>query len=149
MALVADLVAAFRGEVSGIDDRRRGPVAPAREHVSRMARSRSVAALAAGPFGQLPRQGLGAPIAVVARGELRVAIVAEHALMPDAAHHAIVIGSIEAWGHPPRPGLAVPRDRELIELSLGRLIEVDARVMPRAEDPVDRLLEAIDRPALG
>src|SRR3954454_6703429 len=44
---------------------------------------------------------------------------------------------------------AVPRDRQLIELTVGRLIDVNTRVMTGTEDVIDWLLEEIDRVAVG
>src|SRR5258708_10202023 len=111
MTLVADFIATLRGQVSGVDDGRRRLIGLAREHGPRMVRSRSMATLTPGPLGQRARQRLRTPIAILARRELRVTVVAEHALMSDASHDAVMIWAIVARCHAPRLGLAVPGDR--------------------------------------
>src|SRR4051812_15404052 len=106
MTLIADVVAPLRREADRIDDRH--------PRIARMRRSRAVTTLASGPLGQRLRKRLRAPEAVAALRHLGIAVVAEHALMPHAPRHAVVIRAVVSGRHPPRARLAVPGDRQLI-----------------------------------
>src|SRR5205085_1633053 len=96
---------------------------------------------AADALRELRGECLIAPVVEADGREGRVCVVAEEAFMPRAAQHALVIGAVVAGRHPPLLRLRVPRERQLIELAIRRLVEIGAGVVPRAEDPVDRLLE--------
>src|SRR5207244_6967188 len=103
--------------------------------------ARPVASLAADPLGQRARDALVAPVAVARVLRQRgIGVVAEEAFVPRAAEDAFVVAAVVARRHPPLLRLRVPRERKLIELAVRHLVEVGARVVARAEDPVDRLL---------
>src|SRR3954452_18603214 len=99
VTLKTDVVALPRRQSDRIDDRRL--------RIAHMRRARTVTTLASGPRGQLLRKRLRAPEAVAARGHVGIRVVAEHALVPHAAQHAVVIGTVVAGRHTPRANLAV------------------------------------------
>ncbi len=145
VALVADVHHPPRVELRRIHDRRLRLRHVARERDRRVARARPVAALAADALRQLARKRLRAPIRLIRLRHIGIGVVAEHALVPHAARHAVVIGTVIAGRHAPRANLRIPGDRQLIQLAAGRRVEIGARTMARAEDPVDHLLEHVDR----
>ena len=111
--------------------------------------ARPVTALAADALGQLCRERLRAPIRQGLTAGTRIGVVAEHALVPDAPGHAFVVGAVVAGGHPPFAGGRVPRERQLVKISGRNPIDVAACVIARADNPVDDLLEDVNRSAVG
>ncbi len=109
----------------------------------------SVAALAADPLGERSGEDLGRGVGVAPGRQVGVGGVAEDAFPSDAPEHPFMLGPVEAGGHAPAPGLAVPGERELVELAAGRAVEVGPGVVSRSQDPVHILFELVDRTALG
>jgi hypothetical protein len=97
-----------------------------RAHVRR---ARAVATLATDALRQVGGERLRAPIRLVVGGNLGIGVVAEEALVADAARHAFMVGAVVAGRHAPALRLRIPGEGQLIELAVGQAVDVRPGVM--------------------
>ena len=86
---------------------------------------------------------------IAAFRDVGIGVVAEHALATHPPQEAEVVGAVEARRHAPALILGVPGDGKLVELPPGGAEEIGARGVAGAQDPVDLLLDDVDRLAVG
>ena len=128
MAFVADVVPKVRREPRGVDDgaSQQGEIHRLLHPRPYVVGARAVAALAAGSFRKLLREGLGSPIEIASFRYFRIAVVAEHALPAHPAGQARMAVVLIARRHPPAVGLGIPGQGKLVELSAGGIVEIGA-----------------------
>src|SRR4051812_30378170 len=115
-----------------------------------MLRSVAVATLAVNAFRQGGRIDGARERLLMPSGNLRVGVVAEHALVGDGPAEALVAGAIVARIHGPVAAvLRVPAERQLDDRTFRRAIHIGAGVVARAHDVVDALLHYVDLRACG
>ena len=123
-------------------------VAPAVFATCDVAAAGSVTSLAIDPFRQrILVDRLGKRLVMAGR-DLRIPVVAEHALVGDRAAEAIVIGTVVTRIHRPVASLfGVPGQRKLDQRVAAGPMQICASVIAGAHDEVDALFHDVDFPA--
>src|SRR5271165_3396100 len=103
-----------------------------------------MASLAIDSFRQARESGGRAWIVVVRLRNLRIRIVAEHAIVGDSPPEPQMIGAIIARIHSPIPSfLGVPGERQLDERAVGVVMQVGSHVVSGSDNEVNLLFSEV------
>ncbi len=102
-----------------------------------------MASLASDAIGQSCGEDVGLAERIAPKRDIRVGVVAEHALASDLSTEVAVLGGIEPWRHVP-PVLGVPGHRQFPEFTRGCLMEVGSSMVSAADAEVGFEVDVID-----